>query len=304
LTVVHLYWSKLNGSVLPEGSVRSGKDVLLRGRGYASAPENFAAQRRFGALLRRFRQQRGKPPIASVGPPLQVGTKDADEVQAGPLTLPTPGHRVKWRIFFEDEMGNSSKELHLSRLGTVKPAAGLPAEMGGAGIEFDFVAAIDPVVRVSVITPWGTDDEDFREYARELAGEAIDDDEDVDEATDWLLAALSRFLPPEPPPGWEMVPEQREFVIDEGESARIGLSIAAPTVGTVVFALQLAAEVDGERLTTTSEPLAIHVPEDGSQGSLLFGDGDAPGGDSSLEPEAPEFVDATAHAQGEPARAL
>lgn len=279
-----LDWCNSKGAVLPGGSVRTGKEVLLSGRGYSTQPDDFTVYRRFGLLLRRFRERKGKPATCAVGNPLVARAVNSEDAQAGPWVLRSPGRRLKWRVFFEDDQLGRSEELHVSRLGAIGPSTGVAIGPFVFGINTQITAAVDPVVQLSVMTPWGGDEDDFSQYINELAEDATEDGEDSEETLGALREYLERYLPSDPPEGWEFVIEQDEFELEEGESTSIQILVQAPTAGATAFAVQMTGEVEGERVTVASDPMVIHVPEDWRHATLLFGGDSDAGGGSARKP--------------------
>jgi hypothetical protein len=280
--MAYLRWRKDNGAEL-SGGVQSGKDVLLSGDGYDSLPKEFSIQRRFGALLRQYRERKGLPITAAVGQPLRIKPgAEKGEAMAGPWALRTPGRRLKWRLFFEDGSGNSSEELHVSRLGELRSLK-LGVLETGFKIDFRFIAAIDPLVQLTVLMPWGEGKGDLHPFLRELADDVRGEGEGSDASLASLSEYLSEYLPAEQPPGWRLKANRTEFDLDEGEAAHFSIQIEAPTPGAAAFVLQMTAKVDGELLMVASDPLVVRVPEDGSQQAELLGDDDLSGGGSELD---------------------
>jgi hypothetical protein len=279
----HLHWLKETNESELSGGVQSGKDVLLSGDGYDAIPSEFAIQRRFGRLLRKYREKRNLPITAPVGQPLRIRTGDEDgQVKAGPLTLRTPGRRLKWRLFFEDGNGNNSEELHVSRLGELQ-SLGLTILGTGLRIDFRTTAAVDPLVHLSVLTPWATGEDDMRPYLVEMASDVREEGEDAEETAASLTEYLGDYLPTEQPPHWQFEFDQTEFELDEGESAHFSLHVDTPTPGAALFAVQMTAEIEGKKAMVASDPLVARMPEGGSQGAELLGDDNLSGDDSEEE---------------------
>lgn len=275
--MAYLEWLNRNGAVLSGNSaVQTGKEVWLRGRECSALPSHFTVYRRFGFLLSAYLRRKGRRTVRQVGQPQTVVATDMATAFAGPWVLPTPGRRIKWRLFFVDDALNASEELHDTRLGTFSAKAGAAAEGVGLDVEGDFKAAIDPVLRLSVLTPW--QDDGFEDYLFELAADVANEDELVPES----FASLSEFLSPlrsnEPPDGWSFYVEETEFELEEGERAPLRVRFEMPTPGTVVFALQMSAVLEDGEVSVASEPMVAHMPEEGSQGAVLLGGGDAGGG--------------------------
>jgi hypothetical protein len=279
--VPYLNWKDSDGFTFPGGAVRSGKQVLLCGSGYETLPPAFAVQRRFGGLLRRYRQRRGLPITAAVGPQLPTEAGAAGEARVR-LRLPTPGRRLQWRLFFEDGNGNSSDDLHVSRFGEFESLGG---DAFGFGLEIPLGirVAVDPDITISVLTPWDQGKSDFRSYLAELATDVRAEGEDDAQS----LAALSEYfqdsLPDTPPRDWRFELETEELHLDEGEAATVLLRVETPTAGETAFAVQMSAEVDGEEAIVATEPFVVRMPEDGSEPAELLGGGGEGGGDSQLD---------------------
>ena len=264
----------------------------MRGTDYESLPLSFTVYRRFGVLLRYFRQLREKPAVRRVGQPQIARATDSTTAYAGSWVLPTPGRRIKWRLFFVDGTWRQSEELHDSRLGRFTPSVGI-SEGATVNVEGDFIAAIDPVVQLSVITPWGEGEDDFREYVHELAADVADEAEELPEVLEMLLAFFGSWMPTDAPEGWSFEVEQPEFELAESERVRIRVQVEAPTAGTTVFALQMKAIVDDEPVAVVSDPMVIYKPEDGTQADLVFGGDDEDGGSEEEEPASVEDLGGT-----------
>jgi hypothetical protein len=282
-----LEWLNKNGAVLPGGtSVRTGKEIWLRGTDYEALPASFTVYRRFGVMLRYYRRYKGKPEVRRVGQPLTVHATDSKTAYAGPWVLPTPGRRLKWRLFFVDGTRRQSEELHDSRLGRFTPAVGV-SEGVSLVVEADFIAAIDPEVQFSVITPWGTGEDDFQQYVYELAADLTDEGEEFPQ----VLESVSAYFDPQyAPEGWSFEVQQSEFELAEGERARVRVRVDAPTTGGVTFALQMKATIDDEAVAVVSEPMVAYKEEGGTQASLVFGGDDEDGGALEDEPTSAEDV--------------
>jgi len=263
-----LRWRKSNGAIIPGGSIKPGKEMILSGGGYHVLPRTFTVQRRYGALLRRIREHRGQPAASPVDLPLDAIPQEVNAAISEPWVLPTPGRRLKWRLFFEDDRLGRSGEIHLSRWGSFGPSIGVPTGPVELGVQADFTASVDPVARFRVLTPWQEEGVPFRD----LLGELV---EEGDTALDDLLEP---YLPSAPPEGWKIGVSQDEFSIAEGESVNVSAQIHAPTAGGIAFALEMAAEVEGEIMIACSDPMVVEVPEDGDQPALLFSDGGDCGG--------------------------
>jgi hypothetical protein len=282
----YLNWKDGDHAVIPGGSVHIGKRVLLSGERYETLPSEFTVQRRFGLLLRQYREKRGLPITAQVGNPLPIRPVSEGEGEAGPLVLLTPGRRVKWRLFFEDGKGNSSGEIHISRLGTFR-SLGLGASEGELVIDGDFTAAIDPHIELSVLTPWDTNGANLHPFLRELADDVCAPEESSAESIASLSEFLGEYLPGTPPPGWRFEVEPDTFDLEEGESVSFRIRVEAPSPGATAFALQMKAEISGEPTMVASDPLVVRTPEDGSHPVELLGDDNLSGGDSE-EDELPQ----------------
>jgi hypothetical protein len=277
-----LHWRDTGGAILPGGSFKTGKRVVLSGEGYTEQPSTFTVYRRFGPLLRRFREWKGKPSISAVGQPVTAEEAGANGAQGGPWVLRTPGYRLKWHVFFEDDLLNRSAELDISRLGTFGPSIGAAVDPVTFRIEVPITAAIDPLVTISIRTPWGESKDDFDQYIGELAEDAADTGDDIEATFGALREYLGRYLPSEAPEGWEFAMERNEFELEEGESAIVQITVHAPTPGATAFAIQMTAMIDGEEMIVASDPMVVQVPEDWRYASLLFGGDDDAGGGSEF----------------------
>jgi hypothetical protein len=279
----YLNWQDDVRAVIPGGSVRNGKRVFLSGERYETLPDEFTVQRRFGLLLRQYREKKDLPITAQVGNPLPIRPAGNGEGEAGPWVLRTPGRRLKWRLFFEDGKGNNSEEIHVSRLGRFR-SLGLTASEGGLVVDGDLTAAIDPHIELSILTPWGAEEADLQPFLRELADDVRSPEESNTESLASLTQFLGEFLPDAPLPGWRFEVEPETLDLDEGESASFRIRVETPSPGATVFAVQMAAKIEGESVMVASDPLVVRAPEDGSHPVELLGDDNLSGDDSEDAP--------------------
>ena len=263
--------------ILPTGAVKAGKVVVLT----VENPQwplgrNVTIYRTPGEIGRRFRVRRGKSPLIELDQ-LAIRANGAEPLRSDPWTLPTPGRRLKWRVLFEDEYLHQSAILHVSRLGMIKPnlgpniaIPGVPGVQAAFAIEFELQSAIDPVVELSVMTPWGNDDEDLRPYLYELAEDACDKNENPEIAADELRAYLGPHLPADPHAGWEFRVSEPRLELQAGERKTVSVELHAGARGSTAFAVQMVA-ADNPELATASDLLIIDVP-DFAPPSLLAAD--------------------------------
>jgi hypothetical protein len=273
-----LGWRDEDNAILSSAAVLAGKKVTLTGDGYAELPGAFDVYRTFGSVARRVRQKRGKPELAPVQS-LTPNQEPPSAARSDRWRIPPPPHRLKWRLLFEDDRLNRSPILPVSRLGSIDNAGG---GFAGASLSLGFkvITAIDPRLRLSLVTPWGEGDESLHGHLRELEE---DEAEEPEEANGAMLEYMERFLPSEPPAGWEFSVTPDALELDEGGSAHVTVEIQFPTPGVTAFALQMAVEGE-EELAAVSDVLAVEVPEDLQHASLLFADDDqgGPGAENML----------------------
>lgn len=279
-----LRWRVHGSGILPPGSWKPGKDVVLGSDEFAEPPNYFTIYRRPGAVQRRFREKKGKPGVIQIDR-LKAGIDHA-AARSEPWRLPTPpGARIRWRAFFEDDQLNRSPIINISRLGKIIPNAGasvriphVPVAEGTLGIGFEITASVDPLVELSVLTPWGDGGaESLDEYLYELAQDSLDEDDDPAATLDELVSYLAPHLPNRAPEGWEFRVPDPQRDIPEGEPVEMLVELQAPTRASCAFAIQMRA-VDHPDLMAASDLLVVEVPEDRADARLLFGGGSGEGG--------------------------
>lgn len=268
------------GPILSGGSVKAGKDVVLTAeRGYLETgpPQTFTIHRSFGAVIRKFRQSRGKSPTVVLDR-LAAHSDGSEPYWTDLWRLRTPDHRLKWRLSFEDNYQNWSSTIAVSRIGTVSPNIGPTLPVPGApgvgvtiAIEVETIVSVDPVLDVAVLTPWGTGDNDLRAYLEDVAADAADEGEDVGTVAADLREYLGEYLPIDPPRGWEIRLSNDRLELDEGQSALVRVELDAPTPGATALAVQMIVEgVEGDTTdpepsgwrTIASDPILVRVPPD------------------------------------------
>jgi hypothetical protein len=260
--------------------VKAEKPLWLWADGYATPPEEFVLYHRLGFVMRAFQQHRKRATVVRLEPPQEVASHDDGRLSAGPVRL-TPGRRMKWRVFFADDAGNTSQELHVSRFGTF----GLPkVNVLGNGLEIPgmFTTAVDPEVELSVLTPWHGDE--WTSYLGELVSDVVGKEETGDAIAFLGARTLEGYLPGEPPDGWEFTLDQRRFELGEGESEKFALTVDMPSTGATAFALRASGEIDGEELQAFSDPLIARMPDDGNETAELLGGDEGDGGSGDLRP--------------------
>lgn len=280
-----LRWRKRNGAILPAGSWKPGKEIVLGSDEFMVSPGHFTIYRRPGAVMRRFRERQGKPALIAVDKLKAYDDADGSmRARSEPWTLPTPGRRIKWRLTFEDDQLHPSPLIHVSRLGTMSPTIGagvpiphVPGAEATLGIGIEIVASVDPVVEFSVLTPWGEGDEDLRGFLYDLAADSTNEGEDPEATARDLFAYLAPHLPTEQPDGWEFAMRTPRLELPEGERVATLVELRAPTRASTAFAVQMRTPDEPDDLVSVSDLLVIEVPDDPAQASLLFGDDDGRG---------------------------
>jgi hypothetical protein len=157
----------------------------------------------------------------------------------------------------------------------------------------DILMSVDPLLELSVMTPWQEGPEGLDDLLYELAADSAESGEDVAGTVEELRTYLAPHLPSQPPAGWEFNVPTRRLDLAAGERAEVEIRLRAPTPGSTVFAVQMKA-VDGqeEGLTSASDILVVEVPTDPSQASLLFVDDDGQGS-PRVKGEVSELADWT-----------
>lgn len=282
-----LRWRTTNGVILPAGSWKPGKDVVLGSDDFAEPPGHFTIYRRPGLVQRRVRERRGMPGMIRVDRLNALGdSHSSSAARSEPWRLPTPpGLRICWRVLFEDDQLNRSPVINVSRLSTMRPNVGVgvpiphaPGVEGTFGIGIEIIASVDPPVELSVLTPWGTGDRSLDDFLRELAQDSADSEEDPGGILEDFVSYLGPHLPDTQPTGWEFGLRETEREIPEGERVEILVELRAPTRASSAFAVQMRALDRPETLLSATDLLVIEVPEDGADARLLFGGGPGAGG--------------------------
>jgi hypothetical protein len=286
-SVPDLRWRTPSGVVLPAGSWKPGKDVVLGSDDFAEPPGHFTIYRRPGLVQRRFRERRGLPAMIEFDR-LKAGN-DHDtggSARSEPWRLPTPpGLRIRWRALFEDDQLNRSPILNISRLGTMSPNIGVgapipqvPGVEATFGISVEITASVDPVVEFSVLTPWGVGDGSLDDFLRELVQDSAGDGEDPEAGPDEFVSYLAPLLPSVAPAGWEFGLSEAEREIPEGERVEVVVELRAPTRASSAFAIQMRTVDQPETLLSATDLLVVEVPEDGADARLLVGGDPGAGG--------------------------
>lgn len=267
--------------ILPGGTVKAGKRVVLtQDHVGVTLPTNFTIYAAQGELMRRFRAWRGKPQVVVVDR-LKARGAGSDPMWSDTWTLPTPpGRRTSRRLLFEDDLLHQSPVLRVSRLGSIGLRPGLdaclpvvPGLSATFSIDASIIVAVDPLLDLSVMTPWGEGADDLSGYLYELAVEASDDDENPETVFEDLKAYLGAHLPSERPPGWEFRVRHRRVELRAGQRADITVEVDAPNPGSVAFAIQMIAIDSPDGIAAGSDLFIVEKPPDEAP-SLLCGDGD------------------------------
>jgi hypothetical protein len=253
---------------------------VLGSDGFVQPPEHFTIYRKPGLIQRRLRERRGKPGLIQFDRLEAHSNPDAEgRASSEPWRLPTPpGLRPRWRTLFEDDQLNRSPVIGISRLGTMTPNIGVgvpiphaPGVEGTFGLGVEITASVDPLVQLSVLTPWGDGDESLDEFLLELAEDAADQREDPEAGLEQLVSYLGSHLPARAPEGWRFTVPEGEREIREGEPVEVVVELRAPTRGSSAFAVQMRAVDQPEALASATDLLIVEVPEDGADARLVFG---------------------------------
>ncbi|MGH2721817.1 MAG: hypothetical protein ACRDJO_09465, partial [Actinomycetota bacterium] len=232
-----LHWVTTSGSVLDGSALVPGKDVLLREQfGPAGPPTALRVEEVYDAIFDWLLRQHGTTrPILSLG----VTEPDNGVVHsADPWQLPVPTNvRGQSTFRFLDDRGARSGTITSSRLaelsfkvtGRAKPAkAGAFAVDGDASVEGTLRFAVDPRVRVVLMTPWGRGEADLRAYLRDYVGAAAVDG-----------GELQEYLPASQPRDWRFDVPGGPLTgdVDRPASFRLGIHVGGP--GTALLALKV-----------------------------------------------------------------
>jgi hypothetical protein len=287
-----LRWRKLSGAILPGGSVKPGKDVVLGSDAFVDPPDHFTIYRKLSALMTRIREEKGKSPLIEIDR-LPAEVVKPSKARSEPWTLRTPGHRLKWRLLFSDDQLHHSPVLHVSRVGTVRPSAGLAATLPHVPVvgptlemEMEIVASIDPLIDLSVMTPWGQGGADMREFLFELAADSTETGDDPGATAELLTSYLQPHL--QRPDGWEFSLSRPQLNLGEGERAEFVVRLYAPTPGSAAFAIRMTAVDQPGPNESTSDLLIVEVPDNAGNAALLFADDDN-GGEPRIQGSVDEL---------------
>lgn len=190
-TTAYLHWARAEDDVIISGTtVQAGKLVRMRADWQPSpsymGPEVFFLHQQRSRLFRVFRSSPPAPAGFEAdfdGPPT---THSRDAWQAGASSVT---NQARW--IFKDSHQNSSGVLMVSnvafytstphfeaatRVGGAIPgavgAANLTARAGNAKTIFHIGATADPVLRVSIMVPWGVGEANLRDHVEGLRAEA------------------------------------------------------------------------------------------------------------------------------------
>jgi hypothetical protein len=292
--VPELKWRKRNGAILPTGSWKPGKETVLGSDDYIDPPGHFTIYRKPSPVVRRFRERRGKPAMVEVERLEAIQAADGTRrARSEPWTVPTPpGMRISWRLLFDDDQLHRSPVLHISRLGKMTPTIGAgipipPVELN-AGVGLDIITSVDPLVELTVLTPWADGDLSLDGYIRELAEDAADKGEDPDASIEDFVSYLAPHLPKRAPAGWEFSVLERIREIPEGERVETAVRLRAPTRASTAFAVQMRTLDHPEQLVSATDLLVIEVPEDRAPATFLFGSDRGEDGEDALADDANE----------------
>jgi hypothetical protein len=268
--------------IVGAGAVKAGKPVVLTAEhpGLPN-PRSFTVYRDQGELVRRFRTWRGKPALPIVDR-LPAHGAGQDPMWSDTWTLPArPGRRSTWRLLFEDDLLHQSPVLHVSRLGSItlksEVEARVPVVPGPSARysrEVTAIAAVDPLVDVSVMTPWGDGADDFSSYLHELATDASDDGEDPEAVAEAFREYLAPHLPSEPPLGWQFRLSHPQLQLQAGEPADIRIELDAPNPGSTAFAIQMIATDTPDELAAASDLFIVEKTTHDEPAGLLTLDHD------------------------------
>lgn len=269
--------------------VKVGKPLWMWGDGYADPPKQFRAFHRFGFVMRAYCDHKERPSIAPAAKPHSVRPHENGWVSTMALGR-TPGRRISWILYFEDDAGNVSDDIRVSSLVEFQPPE---AQAAGFGLSFPirFVTVIDPVIELSVLAPWNR--EEWRPYMDELIAPAVAGGEAREEVLSVLEGEmLEGYLPEEQPEGWEFVFDETRFELGDGEEAETTLNVSMPSVGATALVVQARAVIEGEELLSVSDLILLRKPEDGSATAELLGgdEGDGGGGEGLDVPEEQELA--------------
>lgn len=275
--------------VVAGSRVKSGKPLWLWADGYGNPPRELFLFRKAGVVTRTYRHKKGRPVITRHGQPQTVRAHEDGLLSAGPIRL-TPGRRVSWTVLFSDvdsidKAINRSDEIRVSSLVEFEPPQ--PQAFGfGIRIPIRFVTVIDPVIELSILTPWSG--EEWDSYLRDQVADEVAEGESEDEAVAFLQEqVLEGYVPQEPLEGWYFALDEDRFELEEDQGAETMLAVDIPTPGATAFVIQARAMIDGEEILDVSDLIVIRKPEDGEATAELFDGGEGDGGPGEgLEPPA------------------
>jgi hypothetical protein len=228
-------------------------------------------------LVRAWRRRRGDPEEKyeeswSAFP----DPNHSERYISDPIPLPSPGFRLQRTYRFRDSLGNTSGLLRVIAFASVDvglPLGAIAGAMTGAPIDSGdlgttIVTAVDPTLRLDVLTPWGEGPLNLRDHLREVAADWADDPADTDHLHQELAGMLEEYLPERPPEGWDMEFAEQNITMAEGEARRVPLRIRTPTPGAIAFAVQAANTDDPEQASVSD--VAILVASGEQPPELMF----------------------------------
>jgi hypothetical protein len=173
---------------------------------------------------------------------------------------------------FEDDLQHQSPVLRVSRLTSIELTAAPPSVAGDTlSAKTTIAPAVDPVLGLSVLTPWGSGHEALDPYLYELAESACDEGESAQE-TAWALREYLRpHLPTNPPAGWQFRLSEPQLELDAGETSTVTVELTTPSAGSAAFAIQAVAAGTPEPLAGASDVFVVEKQDD-QPPRLLIGD--------------------------------
>lgn len=257
--------------------VRPPKDVWLVERWWGDqAPSGspyFTVHQVFDNIFRRVLHHLGVPTERDVTRIETIGGGDPQTfVSAEPWSIaPVGGPRARADYVFRNTSLSQSPTLVAHHFGDIKLklTAGAKAGArvgvasvgvnGSAELEAVVITAVDPIVRVGLLLPWGRDSVSLDAYVREQF-EAIEL-VDTDEAMDAFRQLNDERLPTEAPADLSFRTSSEGRPIAEEQPVEFSIGVRAAKPCRTLIALQVE-DLENSDLAASSELLELEVTDD------------------------------------------
>ena len=271
--------SPTSGAVLDGGVLLPGKDVWLQELFPAAPPTAFQVNEVVDASW----PAAVRDAVASLHPPLFAPTVSgfravSDSAWRLPEALAGIGYRTFSFADTNPENAPASSGTIIVGRAAISPGSGgaacaAPGPSGGltgtAGtstcLQFDVNAARDPTFDVNLLVPWGDGRTSlsaavmtwFRDLAATVARSGSGAAFDADAAFGAFSEQNAASLPGSAPPGWSIGLDTDAVTVAPTEPGHLALTVTAPSMGSVLVALELTDRADGSTVMSPLIPISI-----------------------------------------------